>query len=70
MGNGRIDISYQVSHCPKSLSFAENLQAKKVVRLQETILSLPVSNEDIGIKEWFNETLDINRQLLQKFNDS
>jgi len=28
MGNGRIDISYQVSHCPKSLSFAENLQAK------------------------------------------
>jgi len=32
MGNGRIDISYQVSHCPKSLSFAENLQAKYLLR--------------------------------------
>jgi len=32
MGNGRIDISYQVSHCPKSLSFAENLQAKLLLK--------------------------------------
>jgi len=33
MGNGRIDISYQVSHCPKSLSFAENLQATPYITI-------------------------------------
>ena len=59
-----------ISRTPIYFHISSSEFIKKVVRLQETILSLPVSNEDIGIKEWFNETLDINRQLLQKFNDS
>ena len=47
MGNGRIDISYQVSHCPKSLSFAENLQANCYFN---------------GI-EWRKETVDLSPYL-------
>ena len=49
------------------LSISEYIQ--KIINLQETILSLPVVNGNNKTKSWFNETLNKNRQLLQKSNN-
>ena len=72
-GKRRENFEIVISRTPIYFHLSASAYIEEIIRFQEHILSLPVSKpvseEDIGIKDWFNETLDKNRQLLKEFND-